>query len=139
MSGEMICDALQTAMKQGRALTAEEQAHVSGCEACTDAWLDAAVVSALGARPEVRGPEGFAAKVMAGLPGPGAAPKRVRRYGVSWGLVTAAALVAAGLVTAVVADPRLLTTQMGMIFEGLVAAEIAGIALWLGLSRQRLG
>ena len=51
MSGEMNCDVLRSAMRQGRALTAEEQAHVRGCEACMDAWLDAEVVRALGAKP----------------------------------------------------------------------------------------
>lgn len=140
MSGEMNCDVLQRAMKQGRALTVEERAHVDGCEACMDAWADAAVVTALGAKPEVRIPEGFAAKVMAELPEQRVAARQVERARERhWGLVTAAGLVAAGLVAAVVADPRLMTTPMGMIFEGLVAAEIAGIALWLALARQKAG
>lgn len=140
MSGEINCDALQRAMKQGRALTTEEQAHLESCGACADAWLDGAVMKALEAKPEVRVPEGFAAKVMVALPEKTASTaKNTRRYGTSWGLVTAAALVAVGLVAAAVADPGLLTTRMGMIFEGLAAAEIAGIALWLGLMRQRAG
>ena len=139
MSGEMNCDVLRSAMRQGRALTAEEQAHVRGCEACMDAWLDAEVASALGAKPEVRVPEGFAAKVMAGLPEGPAVATRARRLVVPWGLITAAGLVGAGLVAAMLADPAVLRTQMGMIFEGLVVAEIAGIALWLALARQRVG
>jgi hypothetical protein len=137
MHGDMNCEALQRAMQHGRALTAEERMHVDGCDACTDAWLDAAVVSALDAKPEVRVPEGFAAKVMAELP-ESVARKRERRYTASWGLVTAAVLIAVGLLAAVVADPKLMTTRMGMIFEGLVAAEIAGIALWLALVRERV-
>ncbi|HUY81409.1 MAG TPA: hypothetical protein VMU92_06765 [Acidobacteriaceae bacterium] len=135
MHDDMNYEALQRAMKQGRELNAEEQAHVSG----TDAWLDSAVVKALEAKPEVRIPEGFAAQVMAGLPESPAAPKRARRFVAPWGLITAAGLVGAGLVAAMVADPAVLRTQMGMIFEGLVAAEIAGIALWLSLVRQRAG
>jgi len=134
MSGAMNCDGLRSAMRQSRALTAEEQAHVRGCEACTDAWLDAEVVSALGVQPEVRVPEGFAAKVMARLPEPSVAPKRARRIAAPWGLITTAGLVGAGLVAAMVADPAMMTTRMGMIFEGLVAGEIAGIALWLSLA-----
>jgi hypothetical protein len=136
MHNDMNCEALQRAMKQGRALTVEEWAHVDGCEACMDAWADAAVVTALGAKPEVRVPEGFAAKVMAGLPEQRmAAGKLRRRPAVPWGLVTAAVLLGAGLVAAVVADPAAMRTHMGMIFEGLVAAEVAGIALWLGAGR----
>jgi len=139
MSGEMNCDVLRSAMRKRRTLTAEEQVHVDGCESCTEAWLDAAVVSALDAKPEVRVPESFAAKVMAGLPEQGVARRRERRYTASWGLVTAAVLIAVGLVAAAVVDPGLLSTRMGLIFEGLVAGEIAGIALWLALARQRIG
>lgn len=139
MHNDMNCEALQRAMKPGRALTVEERAHVDGCEACMDAWADAAVVTALQTKPEVRIPEGFAAKVMAGLPENQAAPKRARRFVAPWGLITAAGLVAAGLVAGVFADPAAMRTHMGMIFEGLVAAEVAGIALWLALVRQRAG
>jgi hypothetical protein len=139
MSGEMNCDGLRSAMRQGRALTAEEQAHVRGCEACMDAWLESAVVTALETKPEVRAPEGFAAKVMARMPEGPVVAARARPRVVPWGLITAAGLVGAGLAAAMLADPAVLRTEMGMILEGLVAAEIAGIALWLGLSRQRIG
>lgn len=143
MHGDINCEAVQQAMRQGRALTAEEQAHVDACSAClsssTDAWLDAAVVAALETKPEVRVPEGFAAKVVAGLPETsGATRRRERRsYEAQWGLWTAAALVAVGLFAAAVTVPAALHTQTGMIFEGLVAAEIAGIALWLSIGRVR--
>ncbi|HTV05471.1 MAG TPA: hypothetical protein VME86_08885 [Acidobacteriaceae bacterium] len=132
MHSDMNCDELQIAMRQGRALAADEQAHVEGCDTCTDAWLDAAVVKALEAKPEAPVPEGFAAKVMAGLLEKHVVAGKRRRYAAPWGLITAAGLVGAGLVAAMVADPGMMTTRMGVIFEGLVAAEIAGIALWLG-------
>jgi hypothetical protein len=125
-------------MRQGHALSAEEQAHVDGCEECTDACLDAAVVTALETKPEVRVPEGFAAKVVERLPEK-SLRIRTRRYAPSWGLVTATVLVAVGLVVVVTGDPGLMRTRMGLIFEGLVAAEVAGIALWLALVREMKG
>jgi len=37
----------------------------------------------------------------------------------------------------VVADPEMMTTVMGVIAMTIVAAEIAGIGLWLALRWQR--
>ena len=141
-TGEMNCDMLQSAMKQGRALTAAERAHVESCDACLEAWLNATVTQTLDAKPETQIPQDFAARVVARLPEKlvvQAQRKRARDRARErhWGLVTAVALVAIGLLAAVVADPGMMTTVMGVIAMTIVAAEIAGIGLWLALRWQR--
>ncbi len=134
MSGtEMNCDALRSAMKQGRALTAAEQAHVEQCEECMEAWLDATVTQTLETKPEVRIPQDFAARVTKRLPESRVAlPRGESVRDRHWGLITAIVLVAVGLLGVAVADPNSMSTRMGMIFMALVATEVAGIALWLG-------
>jgi hypothetical protein len=130
----MNCDELRSAMKQGRALTAVEQEHVNECEACLEAWLDATVTQALDAKPEVRIPADFAARVAARLPEQSGTAVQSGRgpYRAHWGLITAIVLVTVGLLVMAVADPVRMNTRMGMILMALLVAEIAGIALWLG-------
>jgi len=140
MSGTdgMNCDSMQSAMKQGRTLTVAELAHVESCDACLEAWLDATVTQVLDAKPEVRIPQDFAARVASGLPEKQVVQaQRERGREQHWGLATAVVLVALGLLAAVVADPRMMTTDIGVIAMTIVAAEIAGIGLWLALSWQR--
>jgi hypothetical protein len=134
----MSCEAVQQTLRQGRALTAAERAHVDGCDACLDAWLDATVTQALDAKPEVKIPADFVARVMAGLPekrDEGRVRQNSVRGGSYWGLITAILLVAAGMVAMAVADPVRANTWIGMVFLVLVVSEIAGIALWLSVGR----
>jgi len=125
--GSMNCGELQTALKQGRALTVAEAAHLDGCGECLEVWLDATVTQALDAKPVVEVPAEFAARVAAGLP----AKPMVARRGGHWGLTTAVLLVAVGMIALAVADPAAMKGEMGAVFVALVVTEIAGIALWL--------
>lgn len=136
----LSCEQLRSAMAQGRALTAEEWAHVEVCETCLDTW----VCYGLESKPEVRIPADFAARVVAALPEKRDAEKELGGREHSWvrtyvrglnryrGLMTAIVLVAAGLIAMQLADPTMLNTRMGLVFVGIVASEIGGIALWLG-------
>ncbi len=133
MSGTINCEALRSAMKTRRELTAEEQEHVEQCEDCMDAWLEATATQALETKPEVRIPADFTARVAAKLPEKRlVSAQREPSQERHWGLVTAIILVAVGLAAAAVADPRMMTTGIGVIAMTIVAAEIAGIGLWLG-------
>jgi hypothetical protein len=137
------CAAIQQALRQSpgptHTLTAAESAHVEGCDACLEAWLDTTVTKALNTKPDVRIPSRFAARIAAQIPpkrGASAAPRSLAPgYERHWGLLTAILLVASGLLAAAFADPGGLRTRMGVIFMLLVASEIAGIALWLGTGR----
>lgn len=128
---EISCDAVRQGLARARTLTAAELAHVEVCESCLDAWLDATVTQSLDAKPEVWIPADFAARVVERLPDKRSAVRRTPH----WGLITAVLLVAAGLIATAVADPSGVNTRMGMILMTLVVTEIAGIALWLGVSR----
>jgi uncharacterized membrane protein YcjF (UPF0283 family) len=120
------CAELKAVLEQRRALTAEETAHAVRCDECREALLDATVVQALEAKPEIEIPADFAARVAQRLPAKRAAARR--SY---WGLMTAILLVAAGLATMALADPLAVNTWTGSVFMALVVSEIAGIALWL--------
>lgn len=137
------CEELQKALRespgQTHTLTARESEHVEGCNACLEAWLETTVTAALDTKPQVRIPEDFALRVAAKLP---ARDTMVRVAGRSaratkhhWGLLTAIVLVTVGLFATVAADSAALATRMGAIFMLIVAAEIVGIALWLGMGR----
>lgn len=130
------CDGLRLTLRQGRALTGAESVHVEECESCLDAWLDATVAQALDAKPEVRIPADFSARVAENLPEKRSAAGDARGPGRHWGLLTAIVLVAVGMIAAAVADPVNVHSWIGMIVMALVVSEIAGIALWLGPRRD---
>ncbi|MFZ0662611.1 MAG: hypothetical protein WAM66_07965 [Acidobacteriaceae bacterium] len=121
------CAELKAALEHRRALTAEETAHAVRCDECREAWLNATVVRALEAKPEVEIPADFAARVARRLPAKRAATSRSH-----WGLTIAILLVAAGLAAMAFAYPMTVNTWTGRVFMALVVSEIAGIALWLG-------
>jgi hypothetical protein len=142
--GAVNCQDLQRVMReapvQTHALTREESAHLEGCGACLEVWLDATVTRALSAKPKVEIPADFVARVVERLPAKlgterirESASRRIERH---WGLLTAIVLVGAGLAATSVADANALVTRMGAIFMITVAAEVAGIALWLGTGRS---
>lgn len=134
------CGDLQARMRREDALTAAESAHVESCTACLEAWLDATVTRALDAKPAVKIPVDFAARVAAHVPEKRSTAEGRRdsmsQRGRHWGLITATMLVACGLIGTAAADPAGLTTRMGVIFLLIAASEIAGIALWLGIGRS---
>lgn len=134
------CETLQAPLRQSTTLTKLESAHVETCDACLQAWLEATVAETLDAKPEVKIPADFAARITAQLP-----EKRVvhtqpagfmSKAGQHWGLISASVLVAGGMIGTAIADPSGLTTRMGVIFLLIAALEIAGIALWLGIGRS---
>ena len=135
----MNCGDLQAELRL-RALTVAESDHVESCNACFEAWLEATVTQALDAKPAVKIPADFATRVAAHLPEKRSTPAGTRvsmiQRGQHWGLITATALVACGLIGTAIADPGGLTTRMGVIFLLIAASEIAGIALWLGIGRS---
>lgn len=135
----ITCVELGRKLEQRRALTAAESAHVESCDTCLEAWLDATVVQALDAKPEVRVPADFAARVTSQLPAKRSAVRGARRLERQWGLTTAILLVAVGLVAAALADPSGFNSRMGLVFLALVVSEIAGIGLWLGAGSFRGG
>ena len=132
----MTCANIQATLRQERALTAAESAHVETCEACLEAWLDASVKQALDAKPEAPIPADFAARVAAQLPEKSRTPAGRGGSMRHWGLIMATVFVAGGMIGTAIADPTGLTTRMGMIFLLIAASEIAGIALWLGIGRS---
>lgn len=119
---------VQAAWKQGAELSAEARAHIQTCEACREAWLDAALTASLEEKPPVNIPPDFAARVVANVP----AEYRVKRPWPHWGLLTASLLVAALMIVTGLTHARSVDTLVGQVFVLLVATEIAGIALWLG-------
>ena len=127
---DVNCEALKERLRQGRELTRDDSAHLDDCDACTDAWLTAA----LEAKPEVQIPVDFAARVAANLPSP--APRSAtKRRPRNWGLATAMAMI--GVFLAVFfAGPSSANSPpnawLGPLFLFLVTGEIAGLALWLG-------
>jgi hypothetical protein len=137
------CSDLQERVRRLDAITAEESAHVEGCEGCLETWLDATVTQALDAKPAVKIPVDFATRVAAHLPEKQSIPAGTRssmsQKGRHWGLITAIVLVAGGLIGTAIADPAGLTTRMGGIFLLIAASEVAGIALWLGIGRSGEG
>lgn len=122
----MNCEALERALHEGRKLTAAELAHVEGCDECMDVWL----TLALEAKPEVAIPENFASRVAASVP-----PHREKRAALRvprhWGLITAMAVITVLMAVGFVGSPPA-NTWAGLVFVSVVAAEIAGLALWLG-------
>ena len=87
-------------------------------------------------KPAVKIPADFAARVTAQLPEKHSTPAGTRSSTPHWGLITAIVLVTCGMIGTAIADPSGLTTRMGIIFLLIVASEIAGIALWLGIGRS---
>jgi hypothetical protein len=140
LRGESVnCDEVRAAITRERAFTTAELAHVDGCDACLDLWLDATVMQSLDAKPEVQASADFAARVVARLAEKRGAMRELRMrtpvYERYWGLTTAVLLVAAGLIAMAVADPMGLNTRMGAVFAALVVSEIGAIGLWLGTGR----
>lgn len=139
----LSCEQLRSAIALDRALTAAERAHVEVCETC----LEALVCHGLESKPEVKIPVDFAARVAAVLPQKRGGERQLRgqehtefrTHGRQWGLMTAIALVAVGLMAMPFAEPTVLNTPMGLVFIGIAASEVAGIALWLGTRRPTEG
>jgi hypothetical protein len=98
--------------------------------------MDARIVGALEAKPEVTIPEGFAARVASQLP----SRKLVvtpARYGLLAMRIAVAVLAVAMVVVAMHGVGR---TALGVALEWTLCAELLGIAMWPGvLERVRTG
>jgi hypothetical protein len=122
----MNCEALQKALRQGCELTRDQSAHIDECDACMETWLTAA----LEAKPAVRIPDDFAARVSAGLPAHPAKRATTRRPQ-HLGLTTAVAFITV-LLAVWFSGATPMNSWVGLLFVMLVASEVAGLALWLG-------
>ena len=120
------CENLQKMLREGHEPRKDESAHLEDCDACMEVWLSVA----LDAKPEVRIPADFAARVAAMAPArrqkqPIARPQR------PWGLATAVAMVTVLLIICF-RGPAPANSWIGPVFLFLVTGEIAALALWLG-------
>jgi hypothetical protein len=126
------CEDLQKTLREGRGLTNEQSAHIEECEACMEAWL----TLALDAKPEVAIPPDFAARVAAELPSR-PQKRQAMRTPRHLGLAIAMAMATVLLVVCF-SGPERANSWVGLVFVMLVATEVAGLALWLGMPK-RLG
>jgi predicted anti-sigma-YlaC factor YlaD len=120
------CEKLQKMLRDGHEPRTDESAHLEDCDACMDVRLSLA----LEAKPEVRIPADFAARVAA------MAPARRRRQPIirtqrHWGLAAAMAVVTV-LLMVCFRGPSSTNSWIGPVFLFLVTGEIAALALWLG-------
>lgn len=136
------CEAVRLRLQAGGELTPAEMEHAEACSECMDALLESDVTAALAAKPRVRAPENFAATLALRLPPQKDSKtwgrqKALRLFGGQHaGLLSAVALLLVLLVVVTVSDPRWLAAK-GPLETTLILfllVEVAGIALWLGIS-----
>lgn len=144
------CEVVRRALLAGRELTAAEVAHAEACEACADAVTEIEIEAALMVQPRVEIPEGFAARVTRELPQRQGARRWARqkltyglRLGRHVGRDTAVALLLGMMLVVTMSDPRwfagmpsMRMTWPGMVWMLVLAGEVAGVALWLGLRSE---
>lgn len=138
------CEGVRRSLLARRALTAEQQAHAGTCAVCADALMETEIEAALEETPEVVVPAEFAAHVAMRA----REEKSVRRWvrqGLrkKWprrhvGLAVAVGLLLALLAAVTMGDPHWLTAAGTASVDLLLvlAGEVAGLALWLGLRRE---
>jgi hypothetical protein len=115
----------------------EERRMSDGTEAMDARLMDAKIVGALEAKPEVRIPAGFAARVAGQLPSRRVAAVTPLRYGLLAMRIAMAVLAVAMVVLAAHAVGR---TALGVALEWTLCAELVAIGMWLGgLGRVRTG
>jgi hypothetical protein len=137
------CEAVRRALLDGRELTENQLAHAEVCAVCADAVMETEIEAALEAKPGVVVPADFAARV-AMRAGDEKSVRRWVRQGLRkrWprhvGLGVAVGILLALLAVVTMSDPRwLMTTGTARLALMLVlAGEVAGLALWLGMRRE---
>ncbi len=143
------CEAVWQALREGRGLTAAEAAHAEKCTACADAAMERDIEVALEARPEAAVPADFAARVAVRAQDEKSARRWARQKlaGAGWlgrmlgrhpGRNAAVGLLLAMMVVVTMRDPQWLTATgtVRMTLMLVLAGEMAGIALWLGLRSE---
>ncbi len=131
------CEAVRLRLQAGGELSLEEISHAETCPACMDALLDSELDAALATKPLVKAPEGFAARLALRLPP--RKPSRAWTRGLRTrhaGLASAVALLLALMAGVTLSDPHWLRANgsLDMALTLFLVAEVAAIALWLGLS-----
>lgn len=138
------CEAVRGSLLARRELTAAEREHAETCAVCSEALLEAEIEAALEEKPEVAVPVEFAARVATRALEEKSVRRWVRR---GWrmrgsrrhlGLDVAVGLLLALLAVVTMGDPRWLVATGTARVDLLVvlAGEVAGLALWLGLRRE---
>lgn len=138
------CEGVRRALLQRRELTAEERAHAERCGVCADAVMETEIEAALEAKPEVVIPAEFAARVALRARGEKRGARRWAQQKVAhgrWrhaGRNAAVGLVLVLLAAVTMSDPQWWTATgtVPMMLMLMLAGEVAGIALWLGLRRE---
>lgn len=138
------CEGVRGSLLARRELTAAERVHAETCAVCADALMETEIEAALEVKPEVAVPAEFAARVAMRA----REEKSVRRWvqgGLRkrWprrhvGLDAAVGLLLVLLAVVTMSDPHWLmgagTARMELML--VLAGEVAGLALWLGLRRE---
>lgn len=138
------CEAVWQALRKRRALTPAEAAHAETCPVCADAVMETEIEAALESKAEVAVPAEFAARVallareeksVRRWVRNGLRKKLPRRHA---GLDAAVGLLLVLLAVVTMSDPHWLmaTGAARMTLLLVLAGELAGIALWLGLRRE---
>ena len=137
------CEAVRRALLDDRELTVKQLAHAETCAVCADAVMETEIAVALEAKPEVAVPAGFSARVAMRARDEKSVRRWVRqglrkRLPRHAGLGVAVGLLLALLAVVTMSDPRWLaatgTVRIGLML--VLAGEVAGLALWLGLRRE---
>lgn len=138
------CEGVRRSLLSRRVLTAAERLHAENCAVCAGAVMETEIEAALEVKPEVAVPVDFAARVAMRT----REEKSVRRWvrqGLrkKWprrhvGLNVAVGLLLALLAVVTMGDPRWLTAAgtASVDLMLVLAGEVAGLALWLGLRRE---
>lgn len=142
--GISACEVVRRALLQRRELTVAERAHAATCAVCADAVMETEIEAALAEKPEVAVPAEFAARVAMRAGQEKHVGRRVRRgLRKRWGdrhvgLDVAVGLLLVLLAAVTMSDPHWLTARgtAGMTLMLVLAGEVAGLALWLGLRRE---
>lgn len=147
-SGELkvaLCEDIRRSLLAGRELTSAERVHAEACEVCADAVLETEIESALMTKPVTAVPEDFVLR-MAMLTRSDKSASRWarkklahgRRLGRHIGRDAAVAWLLVMMAVVTISDPHWWTDTRagGMTLMLVLAGEVVGIALWLGLRHE---
>ncbi len=121
----------------GKAMNPNEHVHSEDVLERAEEALDAKIVQALEARPEVLIPAGFAARVASQVRAPRPAVRRaVLLRPTYYGLKTmAASLVALAVMLIALLTNHTGHTAIGMTVEWIIYVQLLAFAIWLSLRR----
>lgn len=136
-----VCEAVRQSLLVRRGLTPAQLAHVETCGACSAAVMETEIEAELETKPEVMVPADFAARVAQRAQSEGGVRSWLRKDlrrklpRRDLGRNAAIAVLVVLMAAVTMSDPHWLvaTGTMRMMLMLLLAGELAGIALWLGL------